>query len=69
MKVHYFNDRRVDVLVKVQSWGGVIEEVLKARSGKEFDVWIPRGQVLYIKETDYSEVTLASTERVKENDT
>jgi len=61
MKVHYFNDRRVSMVVRVQKFGGLTEEYEHApHTGAEYDVWIPRGHNLLIKEWDYSLVMIMS---------
>jgi len=64
MKVHYFNDRHVRMMIRVQEFGKTMKEYfLEAHKGKEFNVFIPSGHTLFIKEWDYSVVLLASIEK------
>lgn len=64
MKVYYFNDRAASVLMRVQmSFVGLVEEILEAHKGKEYDVFIPKGHVFFVKEWGYNMVELSSKEK------
>ena len=64
MKVYYFNERPANMVVQVQTWGLAVEEkILEAHKGAEFDDYIPRGHMLFVKEFGYNVVILSSRQK------
>ena len=66
MKVYYFNDRHVKMVVRAQTSRDALEDfVLEAHQGSEYNILIPSGHMLFIKEWDYSVVLITSMEKPK----